>query len=132
VATTPPNYSGRLNIWSTTTKYWLVTPPIAIPGAGYELKFDLALTTYSTIASPTPGQQADDKFYVLVSDSPLMTAPTILRQWDNSGSEYVYDTISNTGENHTISLTGYTGTKYLAFYGESTVSGGDNTFMWTM
>ncbi|GAB1366915.1 hypothetical protein MASR1M36_17860 [Candidatus Cloacimonadaceae bacterium] len=126
VATTPPNYSGRLNIWSTTTKYWLVTPPIAIPGAGYELKFDLALTTYSTIASPTPGQQADDKFYVLVSDSPLMTAPTILRQWDNSGSEYVYDTISNTGENHTISLTGYTGTKYLAFYGESTVSGGDN------
>jgi len=127
VVTTPQNMSARLNIWSTSTKYWLVTPPIAIPGAGYELKFDLALTTYSGVATPpTPGAQADDKFIVLISDSPLMTSPTVLREWNNTGSTYVYDNISPSGENHIISLNAYSGTKYLAFYGESTVSGGDN------
>jgi hypothetical protein len=127
VVTTPQNMSARLNIWSTSTKYWLVTPPIAIPGTGYELKFDLALTTYSGIAtSPTPGAQPDDRFIVLISDSPLMTNPTVLREWNNTGSAYVYDNISPSGENHIISLNTYSGTKYLAFYGESTVSGGDN------
>ncbi|HPS61376.1 MAG TPA: choice-of-anchor J domain-containing protein [Candidatus Cloacimonas sp.] len=127
VVTTPQNMSGRLNIYYTSTKYWLVTPPIAIPGAGYELKFDLALTTYSGIAtSPTPGAQADDKFIVLISDSPMMTNPTVLGEWNNTGSSYVYDNISPSGENHIISLNTYSGTKYLAFYGESTVAGGDN------
>jgi hypothetical protein len=126
VSTVPINNSARLNIWSTSTRYWTVTPPIAIPGTNYELKFDLALTTYSGTTSPTAGAQADDKFIVFISDSPMMTAPTILRQWNNTGSSYVYDTISNVGENHTISLAGITGTKYIGFYGESTVSGGDN------
>ncbi|CAO80453.1 choice-of-anchor J domain-containing protein [Candidatus Cloacimonas acidaminovorans] len=127
VVTTPQNMSGRLNIWSTSTKYWLVTPPIAIPGAGYELKFDLALTTYNGIATPpTPGEQADDKFIVLISDSALMTNPIVLREWNNTGSTYVFDNISPSGENHIISLNTYSGTKYLAFYGESTVAGGDN------
>lgn len=127
VVTTPKNMSARLNIYGTSTKYWLVTPPIAIPSAGYELKFDLALTTYSGIATPpTPGNQADDKFIVLISDSPLMTNPTVLREWNNTGSTYVYDNISPSGENQIISLNDYSGTKYIAFYGESTVSGGDN------
>ncbi len=127
VVTTPQNMSARLNIWSSSTKYWLVTPPIAIPGTGYELKFDLALTTFSGIATPpTPGAQPDDRFIVLISDSPLMTNPTVLREWNNTGSAYVYDNISPSGENHIISLNTYSGTKYLAFYGESTVSGGDN------
>ena len=127
VVTSPQNMSARLNIWSTSTKYWLVTPPIAIPGAGYELKFDLALTTYSGIATPpTPGNQPDDRFLVLISDNPMMTNPTVLREWNNSGSAYVYDNISPSGENHIISLNAYSGTKYIAFYGESTVSNGDN------
>ncbi|MDZ4120791.1 MAG: choice-of-anchor D domain-containing protein, partial [Candidatus Cloacimonadaceae bacterium] len=38
----------------------------------------------------------------------------------------VYNQISNTGQNIGIELTGYTGTRYIAFYGESTLSGGDN------
>jgi len=127
LVTTPVNYSARLNIWTTSTKYWLVTPPLAIPATGYELRFNLGLTTYSGVnVAPTPGAQADDKFIVLISDSPMMTAPTVLRQWDNTGSAFVYDTISPTGENHTISLAGISGTKYIAFYGESTVAGGDN------
>lgn len=124
--TTPVNKSAKINIYGTSRYGWLITPPIAIPGAGYELKFDLALTTYSGITSPTPGAQADDRFIVLISDSPLMTNPTVLREWNNTGSTYVYDNISPSGENHIISLNTYSGTKYLAFYGESTVSNGDN------
>lgn len=126
VVTAPQNMSARLNIWSTSTKNWLVTPPIAIPADGYEVRFDIAYTTYSGTTTPTAGAQADDKFIVLIADNPLMTGASVLREWNNTGSPYVYDTISNVGETHTISLNGLSGTKYIAFYGESTVSGGDN------
>ena len=122
------NNAARVNIYGTGAKYWLATPPIAIPASGYELKFDIALTYYASTVPPTAGEQADDKFIVLVDDNPGMTSPTILREWNNSGSEYTFDGISNTGENHTIDLDDYTGTVYFAFYGESTVSGGDNDF----
>lgn len=126
VVTTPVNISARLNIWTTSTKSWTVTPPIAIPATGYELVFDMALTTYSGTVSPTPGAQADDKFMVFIDDNPMMTSPTLLQEWNNTGSTYVYDTISNIGENHIFDLDSYTGTVYFGFYGESTVSGGDN------
>ncbi|GAB1366918.1 hypothetical protein MASR1M36_17890 [Candidatus Cloacimonadaceae bacterium] len=126
--TTPLNKSAKINIYGTTRYGWLVTPPIAIPAAGYELKFDIALTDWNATVSPVAGEQADDKFIVLVDDNPNMTSPTILREWNNTGSPYVYDNVSNTGENHIIDLDAYTGTVYFAFYGESTVAGGDNDF----
>ena len=126
LVTTPANPSARLEIWSTSTKYWLVTPPISIPATGYQMKMDIGLTVWNTTAAPDPAAQLDDKFIVAISDSPTMTNPTILREWNNSGSSYVYNSISNTGENQTIDLSAYTGTKYIAFYGESTVTGGDN------
>lgn len=127
VVTDPMNKSARLNIWSTSTKSWLVTPPVVIPSAtGYELKFDLGLTTYGGTVSPTPGNQADDKFIVLMADDAMMTTNlTLLKEWNNTGSANVYDDISNTGETHIIPIN-VAGTKYFAFYGESTVSGGDN------
>jgi PKD repeat protein len=126
VTSVPPNFSGRLNIWSTTTKYWLVTPPITIPSSGYELRFDIALTTYSESLSPNPGAQNDDRFVVLISDNPLMRNASVLRQWDNTSSQYIYDNISNTGENHSINLNAFTGTRFIGFYGESMLAGGDN------
>ncbi|MDZ4122264.1 MAG: choice-of-anchor J domain-containing protein [Candidatus Cloacimonadaceae bacterium] len=126
VAATPVNLSARLNIWSTTIRHWLVTPPLAIPANDFELKFDLGLTTFSGTASPDPTLQLDDRFVVLISDNPAMQNATILREWNNSGSPYVYNQISNTGQNTGIELSGYTGTKYIAFYGESTLAGGDN------
>ncbi|HNX38487.1 MAG TPA: choice-of-anchor J domain-containing protein [Candidatus Cloacimonadota bacterium] len=126
VVTTPQNMSARLNVWSTTTKHWLLTPPIAIPVGNYELDFDVALTTYSGTAAPTPGGQADDKFAVYIADNPSMTGATLLREWNNSGSSYIYDNIPAIGSAQVLALNAYSGTKYIAFYGESTVSGGDN------
>lgn len=123
--TTPLNKAARMNIYSANYG-WLVTPPIAIPATGYELKFDLGLTAWASTSAVTAGGQPDDKFMVLISDSPMMANPTVLMEWNNSGSANVYDAISNLGENHIIDLDAYVGTRYIAFYGESSVSNGDN------
>jgi hypothetical protein len=126
--TTPANKAGKVNIWSTSTNGYLVTPPIQVPAGTYELDVDLGLTIYGGTTSPAAGAQLDDRFIIFMSDSPMMTAPTILREYNNSGSPYVYDSISSTGTSIVLPLTGITGIKYFAFYGESTVSNGDNDF----
>ena len=120
------NSHARCNIYGNYQR-WLVTPEIAVPNNA-ALNFDLALTAYSgTVASPaTTG--TDDKFVVLVSTDNMATW-SILRQWDNAGSSYVYNNItcSATGENVNIDLSAYAGQNVkVAFYGESTVSNADN------
>ncbi len=121
----PANPSARINIYGTGTKHWLVTPPIAIPATGYQLDFDLALTTYSGSNPVNPDQQQDDRFIVFIADNPTMENATILREWNNTGSEYVYNNIATLGEYQVINLSDHIGYKYFAFYGESTASGGD-------
>ena len=120
---------ARMNIYSTGRNHWLVTPSVEVADANYVLAFDLALTKYSGTLQPVEaGNQADDKFVVLISTDNMETW-TILRQWDNAGSESVYDNIpcSATGQNVTIDLSSYAGQNVaIAFYGESTVAGGDN------
>ena len=117
---------ARINIYGTSRYHWLVTPNIALTAAA-QLTFDLALTKYSgTAVAVDQTQQADDKFVVLASTDNGATW-TVLRQWDNVGSAYVYNNIATTGEEIAIDLSAYTGQQViLAFYGESTVSGGDN------
>ena len=59
-----------------------------------------------------------------------MSDPVILREWNNTGSEYIYNDIPHTGENVTIPLTDVDGMFFIAFYGESTLSSdGDNDLM---
>ena len=118
-------YNAKLNIYGTSCKNWLVTPEVTLEN-GYNLDFDLALTDYGNsdpIEDPTA--QADDRFVVLIYAD---DAWTILREWNNSGSEYVYNTIANTGEHVSINLSAYVSkTVKIAFYGESTVTNnGDN------
>jgi len=115
---------ARCNIYSNYQK-WLVMPALAMEN-NVQLMFDLALTVYSSSsnASPTPGAQEDDKFVVLIQTN---NGWEVLRQWDNAGSEYVYDNITNTGETVVIDLSSYAGQNIaIAFYGESTETGGDN------
>ena len=116
---------ARTNIYGASWNKWLVTPSIEVSG---HLSFDLALTAYGgTLAAPeTTG--TDDRFIVLVSTDEKATW-TILREWNNSGSDYVYNdiTCSATGESVTIDLSSYMGqTVYIAFYGESTALNADN------
>jgi hypothetical protein len=121
------NNAAKINIYGTTRNGWLVTPPIAIPADGHELRFDLGLTKYNNaIPIEDDTAQEDDKFMVLVSDSANMSNATILQEWNNAGSSNVFNAIPHTGTSVIIDLTGHTGAKYFAFYGESTIAGGDN------
>jgi len=117
-------YNAKLNIYGTSRKNWLVTPEVTLEN-GYNLDFDLALTDFGN-SDPIENDtlQADDRFVVLIYAD---EAWTILREWNNTGSEFVYNTIATTGEHVSINLSAYVGkTVKIAFYGESTESGGDN------
>ena len=115
-------YHAKLNIYGTY-KYWLVSPELTLAD-GPAMSFDLALTVYNSTGAAS-GTCEDDKFVVLIYANDTWT---ILREWNNSGSEDVYNTIATAGENVSIDLSAYQGqTVQIAFYGESTVSGnGDN------
>ena len=119
---------ARTNIYGTSWNKWLVTPTLLMDD-NVELSFDLALTKYSGNLQPVVDTlQQDDVFAVLITTNGG-SSWTVLRQWDNTGSEYVYNNIvcSATGENVKIKLSSYAGQNIaVAFYGESTASGGDN------
>ncbi|NLA44023.1 MAG: choice-of-anchor D domain-containing protein, partial [Candidatus Cloacimonetes bacterium] len=127
----PVNKAAKINIYSGSHYDWLVTPPIHIPATGYELKFDLALMQWNTQSTPvTPGNQADDRFLVVISNNPDMSSPTVLMEWNNTGSANVFDNIPATGGTYIIDLDSYVGTKYIGFYAESLVdTDGDNDLM---
>lgn len=126
--------AAKINIYGTTYKYWLISPPIDLGGkmpAGYNLVFDLALTDYGSVnpitSDPNGTTGIDDKFAVLIStDGTTWTTANILRLWDNAGSANVYNNISATGETVSIDLSAYSGIVKIAFYGESTASNADN------
>ena len=114
---------ARINIYGTTRNGWLISPEIVLPD-GAALNFDLALTAYSGTGAAS-GTCDDDRFVVLAYANDQWN---ILREWNNSGSDYVYNDIPLAGENINIDLSAYAGQAVqIAFYGESTVTGnGDN------
>ena len=119
-----------LNICNENCNKWLVTPPIDLEGlSNPTLTFELALTIWNNTWTITPNNQPDDKFMVIIStDDGATWSATNATVWSNDGNgDYVYDQISITGEEITISLDDYAGqTVRIAFYGESTVTNGDN------
>jgi hypothetical protein len=126
----PVDKAARVNIWSTSTNYWLMTPPLDLGAGNYQLEFDLTLNAYAT--SDPPGTTGvDDKFAVVISidGGTTWTSANTIRLWDNAGSPYVYNNINYLGEHITIPLTGYSGIVMIGFYGESTVSNADNDLM---
>lgn len=119
---------ARVNIYDNNQR-WLVTKAFTILQDASTLSFDLALTAFSGNEVPAPATTGtDDKFIVLISTDNMSSWIT-LREWNNSGSEYVYNNIANTatGENVVIDLSAYVGQNVrIAFYGESTESNADN------
>ena len=126
------------NIYGTTRKGWLITPAIDLSNATTaQLSFDMALTAYSgSLAAPaqyTGGQ----KFMVIIStdggNTWLESNATVWMHADSvaaGAADYSFSSIpySQYG-NYVISLNQYIGdTIKIAFYGQSTVSGGDNDF----
>ena len=110
---------------SLGTKDWLITPAIELEkDKKQHLLFDLALTDIGTNYpfNPTGGTNADDKFYVVISDDNGATwtnANTTL--WDNTGfADYELNKVPSTGERYRIDLSKYAGKVIkVAFYLES-------------
>lgn len=93
---------------------WLITPVLPME-EGLQLSFDLALTNYSGSAV-TPGNQSGLEFVVLYLAEGASEWQE-LRRWNNSGSAYVFDNISSTGEEVELVLDALTsGTAQFAFY----------------
>ncbi len=94
--------------------YWLITPPIELGTQGFDLHFDIALTTHN--ASEESSIDVNGKFAVVIStdNGDTWSSDNILQEWNNS------NTISNVGESVSISLADYSGTVRLAFYSELT------------
>ena len=124
-------HHARINIYGTSCYKWLVTPSIDLSAlTNPVLTFELALTTWNTSAAITdPNGQPDDKFMVIVStDDGATWSAANATVWSNDGNgDYSYNQIPNTGEEISISLADYANqTVRIAFYGESTLSNGDN------
>ena len=121
--------AAKINIWGTTKKDWLFTPPIDLGDGSthYQLEFDLALTDYGNSGDPDPAPGADDKFAVIISTDRGATwsSANALQIWDNTTSPSFSD-IPSSGQHVVISLAAYSGVVKIGFYGESTVTNGDN------
>lgn len=116
-----------VNIYGPSSNKWLATPAITLT-EDVQLSFDLALTKFNTTTAVDADKQQDDKFVVLISTDNGASWDT-LRIWDNQGSEYVYNAITNDaeGDHVVLDLSAYTNQSVIiAFYGESTAEGGDN------
>ena len=121
-------YHAKMTVFASNRFGWLITPHIQLSHP--YLTFDLALTeanTANSIESYYYGTLgSDDKFIVLISTDDEATW-TVLRQWDNAGSEYVYNNIATAGERVAIDLSAYVGQMVrIAFYGESSEGNADN------
>ena len=123
-------YHARLNICNTNCNDWLVTPPIDLSElTDPTLTFELALTRWDNTTSITPNSQPDDKFMVIIStDGGATWNANNAIVWSNDGNgDFVYDQIPTAGQEISISLADYANqTVRIAFYGESTVTNGDN------
>ena len=124
-------YHFRGNIYGTSWANWAVSPSIMLnadPDANVQLRFDAGLTPYSSSAASKRNTGTDDRFVVLVSTDNGATWH-ILQEWNNSGSQDVYNAIPEHAKTFFVDLSGYIGQMVkLAFYGESTESNADNYF----
>ena len=89
-------------IWTTGANDWFISPRIAIPATGYELKFDAAATQFGNANVPTNAWEADDYIQVLVSTTGT-TNWTVLHTYDNSNQP------SNAGTPNILDLDAYAG-----------------------
>ena len=110
---------------SLGTSDWLITPSIELEkDKKQHLLFELALTDIGTNYpfNPSGGTNADDKFYVIVSeDNGATWRNANATLWDNSGfADYELNTIPATGERYRVDLSKYAGKVIkIAFYLES-------------
>lgn len=131
--TAPSNKAAKINIYGSTpgsNQGWLISPPIQMPGAGYQLEFDVAYMAWNGLSTPPGGDGTGDRFEVLIGDGTSWTPANIVRSWDNAGGPYSLNGINPAGQHVTLDISGYTGVKYVAFYAHNGAVGTrDNDLM---
>jgi hypothetical protein len=129
------NYSGtdkaaRINIWGSVSGY-LVSPMFNIPSENYVMKIDAAILRYGQTPEGTPPNYSatDDQFAILIGDGFTWEMADIVREYNNTGSEYVLNNIPMAGETISISLAEHTGHIRIAFFAGSQINNDDNDYM---
>ena len=119
-------YNMRCRLYDPNTNYWLVTPGFTV-GENYTLSFDVALTDHDNDNPPVTPCNDQTTFIVQITTDNMSSWQT-LREWNNSGSEYVLNNIPHTGQNvNGISLADYAGQNVrIAFHCVRT----DNNYDW--
>ena len=121
---------AAIELYSSNRQDWLITPPINIGDGSvhYDLKFELAFTYWNSAAPATTTK--NQKFAVLISTDGGQTWDyENARIWDSTSQDQTNPKIweiSATGERVIMDLSSYTGNIVIGFYGEQTISGGDN------
>ena len=122
--------AASINNWGPISGY-LISPLFNIPSEDYVLKIDAALLKTNQTPDGTPPLQTntDDQFAILIGDGFTWSIANIVREYNNSGSEYLLHDIPVDGETITIPLTGHTGHVRFAFFSGSLELNDDNDFM---
>ena len=125
----------RLNIYGQDRYEWVITPSVDLGDGSttYQLAFDVALTTWNTGNAPA-ATTGDDKFAVLVStDNGVSWSASngIIFADGDADTQHNYSDLTNSATRVVFKLVDaedapLSGTVRFAFYGESTVTGGDN------
>ncbi len=121
----------RVNIYGSSCKKWLITPQIDLTTATNPiLSFDVAFTQYSGTSAATGYENnATQAFMVLVStDNGQTWDSSNAVRWQNNGGQHTLASIASTAYvSQIVNLTQFVGdTVRIAFYAQSTTSGGDN------
>ncbi|MCB5267611.1 MAG: hypothetical protein LHW46_05830 [Candidatus Cloacimonetes bacterium] len=122
--------AAKFNIMYNAQGY-LISPLFNIPDDNYVLEFDAALLKYNQTPEGTPPNYnaPDDRFAILIGDGFSWSTANIVREYNNSGSEYVLDEIPVGGQRISIPLSGHTGHIRIAIFAGSTEYNDDNDFM---
>ena len=125
----------RLNIYDEDRYEWVITPSVDLGDGSttYQLAFDVALTSWNTGGAPA-ATTGDDKFAVLVSTDNGVSwnaSNGIIFADGDADTQHNYSDLTNSATRVIFKLVDaedapLSGTVRFAFYGESTVEGGDN------
>ena len=124
------NKAARFNVWGPLEGY-LISPMFKIPTEDFEIEFDIALlkANQSPTGTPPALTGTDDRFAVLIGDGYTWSTANIIKEWNNSGSDYVFNNIATSGQKIRIPIGEHTGRIRIAIYTGSTVLNADNDFM---
>lgn len=122
--------AARINTWGPVSGY-LISPLFNVPDDDYILEFDAALLRSGQSPDGTPPNynNSDDQFAILIGDGFSWSTANIVREYNNSGSEYILNSIQTTGTHISIPLAGYSGHIKIAIFAGSQIMNDDNDFM---